>query len=395
MTRNLTVVTVFTVLLTSIVLLPMATSLILSFTLQIAGLLLTVVAWILAIFVWLIIAFFLAYFVLAPRNIFSTFIYEGTAKLFVRGKEFSFGLMRWKGYDFKYNVDPNGCTSEEAKWEVVSSSGPEKKPFLGGFMVYTLFWPVVDALVHKFRWTTVKEDGKKDPKEEWQDFFLLPAAVYHDTQEKCEDSLGVPLQIVSNLTARIVNPYKANYRVQDWLEYLKNQVWSPFLRAYITTQEYQYWHTHKDGLNKELQTNFLKSDEINELKEKYGILVEKIAVTDINPPEETRKKTLQTYEAEMDKRKKIIDAEAEAARIKTVFKQIEDFGQLGQLIRTLEAIEQSEVATSISVQAIPGLSEMLRGVFGKTPPENVTKDDIRELRELIEKFIQSQKGRNV
>ena len=83
-------------------------------------------------------------------------------------------------------------------------------------------------------------------------------------------------------------------------------------------------------------------------------------------------------------------ARGQSARIKTEYGAIEQFGDLGRLVRTLEAIEKSPLAASMVVQAIPGLPEVLRGVFGK-PSEAVTQQEIKELREKLEEVLASQK----
>jgi len=65
------------------------------------------------------------------------------------------------------------------------------------------------------------------------------------------------------------------------------------------------------------------------------------------------------------------------------YETIEQFGDLGKLLRTLEAVERSPLAASLQVQAVPGLQNLFSSIYGKS---DVSKDEIRELREEFEKL---------
>ena len=141
---------------------------------------------------------------------------------------------------------------------------------------------------------------------------------------------------------------------------------------------------------------------LKEFRENYGIEVKKYQVKSINPPEVYREATLKKYLAEREKDRIITEAEAERqrletvargeeVRINTVYGAIQKFGDPGRLFRTLEAMEKSPLASSLTVQAVPGIQEVLRGVFGK-PSETVTPEEIRELKEMVKKLIE-EKGK--
>jgi ribosomal protein L23 len=344
--------------------------------------------WISGIY-WLIsiptVAFLLVYFLLAPNNCFFTFVKEGTAKFVVRGDKFEKCLIQWEGYTFDYSKH------HPEKWNVIP--GKERHIF-GGLRFYGV-WPLFDIHVYKFRWTGVTEDGKIQHKEEWLDYILLKDDVYWCKVEQCEDTNLLPLDLELLLTIAVVNPYKAHFAVQNWLETVINRM-KPFIRGYITQKAYEDWIKMRGSLGEELKIALDFAGLLKELEEWYGVKVKKVEVKEINPPKEYREKTIAPYLAELDKRAMILraegekqaiitKAEGEQQRIEKVFAEIQKFGDLGKLIRALEAMEKSPLAASVAVQAIPGLPELLRGVFGR-PPAEVTAEEIRRLRETIEKL---------
>jgi ribosomal protein L23 len=344
--------------------------------------------WISGIY-WLVsiptVAFLLVYFLLAPNNCFFTFVKEGTAKFVVRGDKFEKCLIQWEGYTFDYSKD------HPEKWNVIP--GKERHIF-GGLRFYGL-WPLFDIHIYKFRWTGVTEDGRIQQKEEWLDYILLKDDVYWCKIEQCEDKNLLPLDLELLLTIAVVNPYKAHFNVQNWLETVINRM-KPIIRAYITQNSYEEWIKKREALGEELRKTIDHAGLLGEFEKWYGVKVKKVEVKEINPPREYREKTIAPYLAELDKKAMIIraegekqavitKAEGEQQRIEKVFTEIQKFGDLGKLIRALEAMEKSPLAASVTIQAIPGLAELLRGVFGR-PPVEVTTEEIRRLREAIEKL---------
>jgi hypothetical protein len=331
------------------------------------------------------VTFLLVYFLLAPNNCFFTFVKEGTAKFVVRGDKFEKCLIQWEGYTFDYGRD------HPEKWNVIP--GKERHLF-GGLRFYGL-WPLFDIHIYKFRWTGVTEDGKIQHKEEWLDYILLKDDVYWCKIEQCEDKNLLPLDLELLLSIAIVNPYKARFKIQNWLETVINRT-KPTIRAYVTQYSYEELITRRESLGVELRDAIDRAGLLNEFREWYGVEVKKVEVKEINPPKGYREKTIAPYLAELDKRAVIIraegekqatitKAEGERQRIEKVFTEIQKFGHLGKLIRALEAMEKSPLAASVTIQAIPGLAELLRGVFGR-PPAEVTTEEIRRLRETIKKL---------
>lgn len=332
-----------------------------------------------------------AWYFLAPTNRYFTFVKEGTAKVTVKGDAFEKALIQWEGYTFdeEWNVVVDGTQKDGKTYR-------EPYHLLGGFRYYG-FWPIKDIYIYWFKWSGVTEDDKvtHHPRE-LLDFILLKDDVYWVEVEQAEDKNLLPLKIELVFTIRIINPRKALFDVQNWLETVINRS-KPAVRDFITQDEYANWIKKKADMGKEIFEGLEKEKLLEEeFKQRYGVEVRKIQVKDINPPEGYREKTLAPYladlekqatiiKAEGEKKATVIKAEGEEERIEKIFSRIAKFGDTGKLVRTLEAAEKSPLAASLTVQAVPGLPEALRGIFGR-PPAEVSTQEFRRLRETVEKL---------
>lgn len=323
----------------------------------------------------IIIVFFITpYFILAPKNMWFTFVNEGTAKFVVRGRKFQKALIQWEGHTL------------DEDWDVIEG----KEPFhpLGGFRLYG-WWPADDIHIYRFRWTGITEDGEEEHKEEWLDYILLKDDVYLCKVPGAEDKNLLPLDIQLFLTIRIQNPYKARFRVQNWLETVINRM-QPLLRQYVAENTYEKLLQREQKVGKEMWEQLEEAGlvgEKGEFIERYGVEVRAIEIRQIQPPKDYLATTLLGFTAEQEKKAKVIAADAEAIRLEKVYGKIKEFGDLGKLIRTLEAVEKSPFAASLTVQAIPGLSEIFRGLFGKPAPEVISKEELKAIREQLEKIV--------
>jgi len=336
----------------------------------------------------------LVWYVLAPSNRFFTFVKEGTVKIVVRGDKFEKALMQWSGYalDKEWNIVPENEWVKDGK--VVSEGTPGarkyKEPWhpFGGLRFYGLY-PLMDIYIYTFTWTGVAEDGEIDPHpKEPLSYILAEDDVYWFELVRAEDINLLPLRIEVLLTIRVLNPFKALFRIQNWLETIINRT-RPLVRDAMTTDSYENLIKQQERLGVAIMkkltklTTGRKGTLEAEFEDRYGVEVRKIDVKEIDPPPEYREITLKKYIAERQREEIVTLAGAEAERMETVYRQIQEFGDTGRLVRTLEAAEKSPFAASLTVQAIPGLQEILRGVFGR-PPEAVTREEYRELREMIE-----------
>ena len=316
----------------------------------------------------------LIYWKWAPNNLFFTFVIEGTGKIVVKGGEFSRFLIQWQGH----TINQNG--------EVVEGNEPWH-PF-GGLRFYGI-WPVYDIYVYRLRWTSLRESGEPVQHDVVQDFVLLKDFVYYTELKAAEDKDKVPLTFGLVITLRIVNPYKALFVVQDWLELTLNRI-KPLFREFVARHSFEELLREKQAVGGEVWESLDLSGLLSEIERDYGVKVKPggIEMKDITPPEDYQKAATLQYLADREKEAILVKADAEAGRIQKVFGQIRQLGDLGKLIRTLEALEKSPLAASMSVQFIPGLQDVLRGAFGGRPVEAVPPEDIRRLREAIERLVE-------
>lgn len=285
-------------------------------------------------------AFLIIYFWWAPNNLFFTFVKEGTAKIVVKGHKFYKALIQFKGYRL-----------DDPKTTVEVVSGPDKKHWFGGLRFYGL-WPLVDIFVYPFRWMGITETGELEPHEtEWLDYIFVKDDIYGCEVKNAEDKELIPLNITLTLTARIVNPYKALFAIENWYETLINRI-RPYIRDFLTTKTYAKLIAQSKRIGIDISARLEKEKILDELRDDYGIDVEKIEVNALNPKEEFRQATMEKVlalrkkeaiivTAEAEKEKLTIEAEGQENRIKTEYGAVESFGELGREIRRLEALEKS------------------------------------------------------
>lgn len=250
--------------------------------------------------VWMGILTFLAiWYGLAPRNIFFTFATEGTAKIVVRGGAFERVLIQLKGntLDDEGNVVSNGTQKNNKTYT------EPRHPF-GGLRLYG-FWPIWNIYLYRLRWTSVRQDGTASSHDEVLDFILLKEHIYVVKVEMAEDEDMVPLTVILLLTMRVVNPYKAIFRAQDWLEMITGRM-VPLFRQYIAENAFKDLIKRKQEARKELWDRIKGTDMIAQFRGDYGIEIKEggIEMKDISPPEEYQKAATKEYlaEREVDKR---------------------------------------------------------------------------------------------
>lgn len=378
--------------------------------------------------VMVVVGFLLIYWWWAPNNLFFTFGREGTYKIIVMGHEFYKALIQLKGYTFDnpkttVNVVPintwvkdgrvldvvevinrrKGRLEVREKGATREITGAKKykkewHPF-GGLRLYAFPWPwpILDVFTYWFQWTGVKDDGKLEPHpSEPLDFIIAKDDIYACKVTEAEDKEMMPLELELLITAMIVNPYKALFVIENWYETMINRI-RTYVRDFITTKTYSALIKKQARVGIEIMEKLEEQGILEELRDRYGIEIRKIEVNDINPKEQFREITMKKVIAKREKEAIIIKAEAEKVRLTTVAKGetgridaiysvIKKFGSLGELVRTLEAMERSPEKGAKWIIPLPGMSELLSTVFpGRA---QLTPDDIKGLREMLQKTVQ-------
>lgn len=311
----------------------------------------------------------LIYF-LAKNNIFFTFVQEGTAKVILTFGQFSRAIISYVGHEL----------NEE--WEVVEKKSPKiitellKKTKLGGLKPIGI--PLIHSVhAYKFKWASFEQiEGQEGvahkvvPHEKIIDYILVQDDVYYTFLEKAETKGMVPIDVSMLLTIKIVNVYKALFKVQDWLEATLNQI-KPSLREFIGTREFEEL-TNPEGKEKMdgKFKNFLTESKIDEfLKENYGVELRKAEIVTIDPSGERGTKYVEAaskkWEAEKEKDRIKIIANAEAKRIEKVYDKIQGYGDMGLFIQATEAIKEAGKSGNLVIFPFGSVQSLLEGWLGK------------------------------
>jgi len=234
-----------------------------------------------------------------------TIVKEMTAKAVLKAGQFHKILVQQRGM----TVDRYGNIVPGREWHP-----------LGGIRWYG-FWPLYSIYRYRFSWVGVKPDGTFVPHEpEVLDHILLKDDVYGLRVEGAEDNEKVPLDMDITLTVQIVNPYRALFGVQNWFETLVNRL-VPYVRDFVTNHTYREMIETDIRLDREIVNRLAEEGIIGycghppkpedvpegidpdgggEFLERYGVLVRKLEVRDINPQAAYREATLKAFRAKQE-----------------------------------------------------------------------------------------------
>lgn len=243
-----------------------------------------------------------ARFVLAPKNIFFTIVQEATAKVVVRAGQFRRCLLQFEGL----TLDPD--------WNIVPG---RETHILGGLRLYTLLWPLERIYTYKFRWTGLDVSGKiQYHPPEVIDYVLVKEDVYWGEVLDAEDSDRLPIDIDFLVRIRVVNPHKALFRIQNWLETVLNRI-RPLIRAYVASLPYEELLTRRTEAGGDVWRALEETGRIAEFRNDYGIEIPTggIDFAEIEPREDYRATTLIEWQAKEARRGIEVAAQAERSRI--------------------------------------------------------------------------------
>jgi len=284
--------------------------------------------------VFLILMAILVWKGLAPRDMFFTIVDEGTAVIIVKAGKFSHCLIQWEGRTF------------DADWNVVAGREPWH-PF-GGLRFYGVY-PLYKRFAYKFRWTSMREDGKpSDRHDETLYSVLLKDFPYVLNLTGVEDSEMVPLDFTLIITARVTNPKKAIFDVQNWLEMLVAVLY-PAFRVLVSGMTFQ----QVKGVSRDQLTVALDLV-LADFAGRYGVYVSGVAIKDVVPTEEYKKMATMQYQAERQREATIVNAQAEALRLEQVGRALRANPEAATAL-ALEALKASPAAA-----LMPGVANLLR-----------------------------------
>lgn len=119
-------------------------------------------------------------------------------------------------------------------------------------------------------------------KEETIDFILVQDDVYYAFVDEAETKGMVPVNVSLLLTLRVVNPYKALYRVQHWLEATQNRI-KPAFRSFVALKEFEELTKQREAVEEELNS-FLRGTKVDEfISDNYGVELVAVEIVRIDP----------------------------------------------------------------------------------------------------------------
>jgi hypothetical protein len=378
-----------------------------------------------------------------------TEVTEGTVKAVMRGNQFSHFLIAWTGKSIcnkpgEYDVLNESGEIERKNLElgdVYNDPHPAAHP-LGGYRFFGL--PFLHNIYqYKFKWRGVGEGGKpQEERRKFIDYILLKRDVYYVVIEGAitgKKKELVPVDVGCLVTATVVNPHKALFRGQNWLQSLITLI-GPQGNNLISLENYEtltsgrirfeermmkrLWHEpYVPDINEQGgQNNCSDQGEGGEpcpvagaekytfveyMEEIWGVQIEDFRILQTSISKGLDKDTPQYAAAEkfineMKQRGEIaaengraiqvgIKAAAEVGRIEKVTGAWEDAGDVGTLLMILEALKASPVAYEFSSHSIPQLNPLLDKMGFKLGKEGtITQDDINNILGVIQGGKQTQ-----
>lgn len=288
-----------------------------------------------SLFVLMLICAIFAILAAAKNDLFFTLVEEGKAKAVMGLDGFQRMLVQYrdKGLDKK-------------TFDIINASPTLWQTIFGG-----LRWVGIPGLrslySYHFRWATLRaQSGEVIRRDQKIDYILLKDDVYIATIKNAEAKGMVPLDIEFLVTACCVNPYKALFKAQDWMEMLINRIEAIF-RQDVATYSFENLVVaqKKKELNEDLWTKICATGLIDELKNVYGIEVKALEMRSINPAGEAKKDfeaaAAKVWLSEKEAAGIIVLAEAEKKRMETVYETVKNYGELGLTLKGLETIEKA------------------------------------------------------
>lgn len=255
-----------------------------------------------------------AYFwpwLLANYDLFFTFVEEGQAKIVVKGESYSKTIISLIGHD----IDERG--------NIIEAPQQEEEWWTKQFGVYWIGVPPFSKIFnYPLRWTSYKprgENGAKAPvvKEEILSSIYIKDKVYYGRVEDVETNEGVPLNIEILATLKVVNPYKATFLINNWVEAIIDRI-AQQVRVYVGTKAYMDLVSGETSVQTMGLSGFLKDALAIIAEDNYGVEFVSCDILTLNPPPEYRNTTTRLYTAQREADAKVAESVAKATAIKNV-----------------------------------------------------------------------------
>lgn len=284
----------------------------------ILAILLMIIALVIVIVGTPIVFALVVYFILAPKDIFFTFVQEGTAKIVLRNEAYQKTLMSLEGFELENRF-------------IVPGKAGSKGLFKKG-LFFLGIWPFDRIYKYAFTWTSIDAKGLPRVHEEREvDYIFLKKDVYFIRLIEGEDRDGLPLKVDIVLTMSIISPFVALMQTDRWLDAISNFILAE-IRSELTKYPYAELinrNASKRGLGEEIYCRLnskpgcaedqvdcgivpQEGSDFEYVEKHFGVRIQKLGVAAIDPPAEWRAITLKKYTATKEAEATQVTAEVNA-----------------------------------------------------------------------------------
>lgn len=257
-----------------------------------------------------------------------TMLEDGTAKIIARGDSFYRAIARLEEHEIVTPQNKRWYPGVEL-WEIVprNPEAPQRQSFWE--KRFGLYWVGIifqGLFYYNFRWTTLlrkaqpKEGEASLPyeREETLGHIFVKNAQYWAKIATAETYDKVPVDVVFLVTLRVINPYKALFRVHRWLDVILDMI-DQRGRQYIGTRTYEQL-VQKEGDDEDIGFSGGVRKLREEVRIKYGVEIVSADILSLDPAgesaEEYRQASTAAYTANAKATAVRTAAEAEAYAIK-------------------------------------------------------------------------------
>ncbi len=288
-----------------------------------------------------------------------TTLEDGEAKAIVKGKTFSGAVAKMEGFDLVTDHNIHFYQGSEL-WDIVekNSQAPDTKSLWQKYLgLYKVGIPPFKSL-HRyiFEWTTPKdtsESGKSVSvhRKEQLTHIYIKDANYLGVVSEAETSDQLPINAKFVLVLRVVNVYKALFKVDRFLDSIMNQVRQQG-RNYIGTRTYKQLIQEEGDETKEGFSHGVRLLK-DEIRKRWGVEIVKADFVEISLAGTAAAKyeeaSTALYLAEAKKTATVTTAEGEAKAIELVGE-----ARKKALVSQAEAYKGSEQAAQAILDAEVG-----------------------------------------
>ena len=321
---------------------------------------------------------------LGKKNAFFTIVEEGQAKgvtIFGRAHKC---LLAYTSHRFEGELNPKEHLHSDSFWNIKKlerdQRRPEEKSWWHNFMRRILFldlgglkwvgvWPFYKIYNYTFRWTSLRgqlptgfsgETKYEETREVNIDYILVRQETYLLDLGGIEDKDLISVDIKLVWTNHVVNPFKALFRVRNWLETSADRLLTYIRMGFAAST----WKEFQTGGN--LMQTFQTI--LSELEEKYGVATDGLEIIDLKPPAEFQQAAEKVRMAQAEADASVHQAEAitrlaqaEQRRIEMVMGTAKGLGDEGVAMKIAEDLAKGGKA----VVVIGTAKELVKDLVGR------------------------------